>query len=244
MPKSTDFQKPVTKAVECPFCGKTFDYSLYPEIVIPRDRKLKKKVLNKSLFFPRCPHCKEEIKLKAVCMYRDDSKREWFVLTDSKDKKVSEMLKTGNIKFDEVFSEDNIVDLVKGFYTRRVVFDVDSFREKILLSDCNYDDRIIELMKLSLSTILEEDIGQPVYRIFLEETSGNQLVFTAIMGSFAPFEYVNIKTIPSVYFDYKDKYLGKLGDPNMDEYILTDQQWAKKSDLLKDEDAGGIIPVD
>ena len=48
MPKSPDFQKPVTKAVECPFCGKTFDYSLYPEIVIPRDRKLKKKVLNKS----------------------------------------------------------------------------------------------------------------------------------------------------------------------------------------------------
>ena len=38
--------------------------------------------------------------------------------------------------------------------------------------------------------------------------------------------------------------LGKLGDPNMDEYILIDQQWAMKSDLLKDEDAGVIIPFD
>lgn len=36
---------------------------------------------------------------------------------------------------------------------------MDSFREKILLSDNNYDDRIIELMKLSLSGILEEDAG-------------------------------------------------------------------------------------
>lgn len=105
MSKSDDFQKPVTKAVDCPFCGKTFDYSLYPEIVVPRDRKLKKKVLNKSLFFHKCPRCKEEVKLQAVCMYRDDNKREMFVLTDSKDKKISEMMKTGDIKFNEVFSE-------------------------------------------------------------------------------------------------------------------------------------------
>ena len=59
--------------------------------------------------------------------------------------------------------------LLKDFYKCRVVHDIDVFREKILLSDNNYDDRIIELMKLSLSGLLEQDNHAPVYRIFLEK---------------------------------------------------------------------------
>ena len=51
----------ITKPVLCGFCGKEFDYTVYPEIHIPGDHKLKKKVLNKTLFFPTCPYCKEEI---------------------------------------------------------------------------------------------------------------------------------------------------------------------------------------
>ena len=120
---------------------------------------------------------------------------------------------------------------------------MDSFREKILLSDNNYDDRIIELMKLSLSGILEKENREPVYRIFLEETSGNQLEFTAIMGKRAPFEYVSVKAPSIVYTQYRDKYQNRLGKPEEDEYIITDQKWAAKSGLLKDEDAGFVIPL-
>jgi hypothetical protein len=39
----------ITKPVLCGFCGKEFDYTVYPEIHIPGDHKLKKKVLNKTL---------------------------------------------------------------------------------------------------------------------------------------------------------------------------------------------------
>ena len=60
----------ITKPVLCGFCGKEFDYTVYPMIHIPGDHKLKKKVLNKTLFFPTCPSCKEEIKLKPNCIYR------------------------------------------------------------------------------------------------------------------------------------------------------------------------------
>ena len=233
----------IKKPVLCGFCGKEFDYTVYPMIHIPGDHKLKKKVLNKTLFFPTCPFCKEEIKLKPNCIYRNDSKKEVIIVTDSQDTDFETLLMTGDIAFNDVHSDEDVLAFIGRLYKRRVVRDVDSFREKILLSDNNYDDRIIELMKLSLSGILEKENCEPVYRIFLEETSGNQLEFTAIMGKRAPFEYVSVKAPSIVYTQYRDKYQNRLGKPEEDEYITTDQKWAAKSGLLKDEDAGFVIPL-
>ena len=120
-------------------------------------------------------------------------------MTDSQDADFETLLMTGDIAFNDVHSDEDVQAFIGGLYKRRVVRDVDSFREKILLSDNNYDDRIIELMKQSLSGILEKENREPVYRIFLEETSGNQLEFTAIMGKRAPFEYVSVKAPSIVY---------------------------------------------
>lgn len=239
-----EIPKTVNMPTQCPFCKKLFEYTMYPEIHIPGDSKLKKKILNKTLFFPTCSYCKEEIKLKPRCLYRNEDKKEMFVVTDdSAGTEFETMMKNGDVRFNDIHTDDDVVDFMKGLYKRRVVRDVDSFREKILLSDNNYDDRIIELMKLSLSELLEKVNHTPVYRIFLEDTAGSQLEFTAIMGSRAPFEYVTIKTAAKVYNQYRDKYLSKLGRAEEDEYISTDQKWAAKSGLLKDEDAGFIIPL-
>ena len=240
---SKSLPKTVDVPTMCPFCGKMFDCTMYPEIHIPGDHKLKKKVLNKTLFFPTCPYCNKELKLKAACMYRNDIKKEWFVVTDRTDREIEKMMKTGNLSFGDFMNDDDVVNFMKGLYVRRVVHDVDAFREKILLSDNNYDDRIIELMKYSLSGLIEKETHTPVYRIFLEESSGNQMKFTAILGSQAPFEYSDIKVSAAVYTHYRNKYLDKLGHPEADEYISTDQKWAAKSGLLKDEDPGIIIPV-
>jgi len=198
MPKSNTLPKSVNMPTQCPFCGKMFDYTMYPEIHIPGDYKLKKKILNKTLFFPKCPHCGEEVKLKAGCMYCNEIRKEMFIVTDQQDATFENMMKTGDIFFNDIRTDDDVTDFMKGLFIRRVVHDEDAFREKILLSDNNYDDRIIELMKLSLSGLLEKDKHMPVYRIFLEDTAGSQLEFTAIMGAHAPFEYVSISTASSV----------------------------------------------
>lgn len=243
MSKLVRFSNSVNMPTECPFCGKTFDYTLYPEIHIPGDSKLKKKVLNKTLFFPNCPYCGNEFKLKPNCIYHDENRKEIFIVTDLPDASFESLMKSGDIHFDNVRTEDDFMEFMKGRYKRRVVHDVDAFREKILLSDNNYDDRIIELMKLSLSGLLEKENRMPVYRIFLESTAGNRLEFTAILGNRASFEYVTINSHTIVYNQYRDKYLKKLGRPEEDEYISTDQQWAKKSGLLKDDDAGFMLPI-
>ena len=46
MPKSNTLPKSVNMSTQCPFCGRIFDYTMYPEIHIPGDNKLKKKILN------------------------------------------------------------------------------------------------------------------------------------------------------------------------------------------------------
>lgn len=237
------FSESITRPTICPHCRKEFDYTFYPEIVIPRDNKLKKRILNRDLFFPTCPHCHEQSKLKPNCMYRNDNKKEFFIATDLVETDFEALLRAGSIHFNDIETDEDAVNFFKGLYKRRVVHDIDAFREKILLSESNYDDRIIELMKLSLSGLLEKDQHMPVYRIFLEETSGNMFLFTAIMGSRAPFEYMTAKTPSNVYTQYRDKYLDKLGRPEEDEYISTDQKWAEKSGLLKDEDHGFVIPM-
>ena len=235
--------KSIVKPVKCPFCKRFFDYEVFPEIIIPGDSKLKKRLLNGSLFQPICPHCGEEFKLKVNCMFRNDNKGELIVATESEDAKYEEFLTSGGIHFDDVKTKDDAMNFVKGLLKRRVVHDVDSFREKVLLSEYNYDDRIIELMKLSLAGLMEKEYHEPVYRIFLGETSGNQMEFEAIMGAKAPFEYVTVKTPANVYTHFKNKYLDKLGKPEDDEYIITDQKWAKESGLLEEEDPGFIIPL-
>ena len=46
-----------------------------------------------------------------------------------------------------------------------------------------------------------------------------------------------------MYRKYADQYLKKLGRPEEDEYVVTDQEWAKRSGLLKDGDPGAGIPL-
>ena len=244
MATSNKVPKTVNMSIQCPFCGEVFEHTIKLGIHIPGDYKLKKKVLNKSLFFPDCPYCGEKIKLKPRCMYINNKKREMFIVTDDPRETVFEtMMMTGDIALNDIHKDDDELSFMKGLYKRRVVRDVDSFREKILLSDNNYDDRIIELMKLSLSGLIEKASHLPVYRIFLEDTVGSQMEFTAIMGTRAPFEYITIKSASNVYNQYRDKYLKKLGRPENDEYIVIDQIWANNTGLLKDEDTGLVVLI-
>ncbi|MBR7046262.1 MAG: hypothetical protein IKI23_11475 [Lachnospiraceae bacterium] len=243
MAKERTVPESVDLPVICPFCGREFDYTMYPVIKIPGDNRLKKQLLNKDLYFPTCPYCREQFKVKPNCVYFDARKAEMFIVTDASDKKIEEMVKIGDILPEDVRSPEDIPPFIGSLFRRRIVRDVDAFREKILLSDCSYDDRIMELVKLALSRLLQKDSGQHVYRIFLDQASGNMLTFAAVLGMRPPFENVEVRTEASIYTKYKNKYLQRIGDPREDRYIFTDQKWAEESGLLSGEDEGYIMPM-
>ena len=102
MAKERTVPESVGLPVICPFCGREFDYTMYPVIKIPGDNRLKKQLLNKDLYFPTCPYCREQFKVKPNCVYFDARKAEMFIVTDASDKKIVEMVKTGDILPEDV----------------------------------------------------------------------------------------------------------------------------------------------
>lgn len=73
----------------------------------PGDSKLKKMVLNKTLFFPTCPHCREELKLRPRCMYINNTKEDLFIVTDDPEETVFEtILTSGDIRFSNIHTDD------------------------------------------------------------------------------------------------------------------------------------------
>ena len=186
----------------------------------------------------------KEFKLKPSCIYRDDNKKLMIIAADSSDAALENLLKSGNIRFNDVRNDNDIADFLKRMYTRRIVHDVDAFREKILLSENHCDDRVIELMKLALSGLMKREHSEPVYRVFLEDLTHNFMEFTVITGKRAPFEYVTVNTPLDSYNSFQKRYQQKLGRSEDDEYIETDQRWAAKAGLLDDDDLNLLIPTD
>ena len=54
---------------------------------------------------------------------------------------------------------------------------------------------------------------------------------------------MDVKVAANVYTQFKKEYLNKLGSPEDDEYIATDQKWAADTGLLKDHNPGFIFPM-
>ena len=71
-------------------------------------------------------------------------------------------------------------------------------------------------------------------------TDDDALVF--MKGLYTRFEYVTVKVAANVYYQFGNKHQNMLGRAEDDEYISTDQEWARKSGLLKDEDPGFMVP--
>ena len=214
----------ITRPMFCPYCGNIFHVTLHTEIIIPGEEALKKKILNKTMHFPKCPSCRNELKIKGNCLYINETRGELYALAEDENETIENLMKVGDSH-----------SFLKGYLKRRLVYNVDAFREKILLSDYNYDDRIVELMKLELSKGIEKENHKPVYRIFVDDVSGNGIRITAIMGAKAPFEYITIKTPASTYTQFSRQYLERLKKPEDDEYVETDQDWAKRSGILDHE---------
>ena len=222
------------RIVDCPFCGKQFPYPKCQEIHIPGDHKLKKRLLNKALFFPVCPHCGEEVKLKPNCVYWNENTLDLFAVTSKpNEKEFGKVLAKCGMQPERFQAGGDDGNTAGGTSTRRLVYDVESFREKILLSDNNYDDRIMELIKLSITERLEKEEGMPVHGIILEDASGGQMEFTAFMGTEPPFDAVVVHTPAFSYTQFDDIYRGMLGRPQDDAFLFTDQEWARKSGLLE-----------
>lgn len=85
-----------------------------------------------------------------------------------------------------------------------------------------------------------EGSTDPLAKALIMARIGNYIDFGA-MNHVDEDEFLSLFSDTDMRDDDRATYESFLGKPEEDEYITTDQKWAAKSGLLKDEDAGFVI---
>lgn len=229
---NSDDRKLVSDLV-CPVCGDKQPFAMYPRILVPGDRDLKDMLLSRSLFQSPCKKCGFEIKLGFDCTYIDlDKKTVINALPDN--------LEADSAKYVEkmkTFGKKSDMDPMEAFesllftgYTKRLVFNMDFLREKVILLDNGFDDRIFELVKIFVERSFNSENKEKAYRIYLDELKDDLFIFQIIAGKKGDFSF-NTTIVPVSHYEMlKNAYGDRLLKTSDDSYIRTDV-WAKKSGL-------------
>ena len=136
--------------IKCPQCGTEGDFKVWESINTKSDPELKDLVRSGELFMWKCPKCGNNcIVFYPTYYHQPDAKALIHYIPDAPAMAISFMKELTHDPYDEK------IKLEKGCH-KRVVTDMNSFREKLLILDHEYDDRIIELQKLFLIAELKK----------------------------------------------------------------------------------------
>ncbi|MBR4748511.1 MAG: CpXC domain-containing protein [Abditibacteriota bacterium] len=133
--------------VTCPKCGKTGSFTLWTSLNIAADLYPEKKaqVLDGSLFQYPCPQCGK----KTWAEYR--------MLYNHNEDKVMVYAEPDYSPAHQPMIQELMDTLTADGYVVRVVPNINSLREKVLIFDDGLDDRIIEINKLYMLVAMIQD---------------------------------------------------------------------------------------
>jgi len=148
--------KNTTTPHQCPRCGKTSEITIWQSINVDLDPDLKDKVLDESLFSFRCNSCSFHQGVAYASLYNDMTKQFMVYWIPSDESDLSQ----------QTFDDLQKTVLAKSGYRLRVVPTLNRLKEKILIFDCDLDDRAIELIKRFVWSTRLEDQGILRNRVF------------------------------------------------------------------------------
>lgn len=119
----------------CSKCGEVQSFKVYRSINVSENPELKEKVRDGSLFVWECPGCGQKNLARYETLYHDPEARLMLWL-----------LPSGEILESQMAAITNHTRAMGG-YTLRMVSDVSSLIEKILVSEAGLDDVVIEMCK-------------------------------------------------------------------------------------------------
>ena len=206
-----------TVNAKCPSCGKQSPFELHTLMDPIKDPQATRKLLSSEYFTHVCPHCHQVQPLSYSCMYHDGTKKLLVAYGDNEkdynDMKVSLTSKKKDTKLDEVLTnwlENCDVRLVK---------DVFSLQEKVLLSHLKLDDKIIEIARFLKMQELKASFPEMLDLYF--NTDGDDYVFLVVeengIREKVPFTKEEYESIQK---EYQNKIIS-------DQSIEIDLDWAK-----------------
>lgn len=145
-------------AITCPDCGKDGPFIIWRSINVDISEGMGEAVRDGSAFLFTCPHCGSKHPVDYGFLYHDMHNKIWihYTQSDEDEKKVLDMLTGDDFMVKELVTEGYII---------RIVRSMNQLREKLFIFDNNYDDRVIEYMKLIFASMLlkehpEEDFDE------------------------------------------------------------------------------------
>ena len=119
----------------CSKCGQQHKVTVYRSINISENPELKDKVRDGSLFLWECPHCGQVNLAKYETLYHDPEKRLMVWLVPAGEVSETQM------------QAITMHTKAMGDYTLRLVNDMGSLMEKVLIVDAGLDDIVLEMCK-------------------------------------------------------------------------------------------------
>ena len=125
------------KLFECPSCGLPIELTVYKSINAASDAKMRDRVVTTEIFDQLCPECGAKFKVAYDMLYHEPDRGYMIYLLPNGDE--------GNDVFD--MGDEVDTDVING-YALRIVNNINSLKEKILIFEDGLDDRVVEFCKV------------------------------------------------------------------------------------------------
>ena len=130
-----------SKSIQCPGCGHTQDFGIWPSLNVTLDPEEKERLLNGELTRFVCARCQSSREVRYPMLYHDMDRR-LMVHSASPGKDIAGL---------EMFAK------LMSTYQLRSVANHNELLEKVWIAEAGFDDRAMELFKLTVQNQMRKD---------------------------------------------------------------------------------------
>lgn len=216
--------------VICPECGHEQPVKIITSVNVTTDPDMREKVMSGEIFKFGCEECGFEGYAGFEFIYEDKQTNGGFLVylePDCEDRVVG--IEMPDLA-DQVIYRD---------VAMRLVSDINSLKEKILIFEAGLDDRVVELFKYLTLTKLEGDPNQIPDEMRFAKVGGEENDKTIILAAFKEGGYVGILELP--YSLYQSCLINgsDIWDVALIDCVAVDSLWIEeriKEDAKKSQD--------
>ncbi len=163
----------ILRYVPCPKCSQQSECEIICSINPINEPKARQLIFDESIFRWKCPKCGFRTKMMHPLLY-NDIENKFMVYYIPK----VERRQLADEKTEKEFSE-------LSYIKKRVVPDINSMREKIILFENNINDMAVELTKFAVSEVVAKSTGLTVYEGYFTDMDKekNTISFQFFVGS-------------------------------------------------------------
>lgn len=189
-------------SIKCPKCGKEIKYTYWDSLNTDINPIEKQELISGTLFTLKCENCEYITNINYPILYHD-MKHSTMIYYDVN----SDNIKATTKEFEALFKANkSITKAIKG-YNFRIVTSQNQLREKAVIFDCGFDDRIIEIMKLCYFMQFDKQITADIESLLFAPTDKeNEFEFVFILKNNQIFSAsFDRKTYDQLENDFKER---------------------------------------